>query len=234
MKPFHGKPPAARPSPARSQKHGEAGSILMETILVLPLLLMLLGGMFLLGDLALGRLVTQDAGRYEAWSTCAKVELPESADVFKFAETERFFGFEKFYSTGTDFSENKRATGNSWGWGRMGYAVSKSELPLWSAWVNVQHDVMSQNGDRMESEFELHGEDSIFAPSFDYHRIAPEIAESVDYDMEIYNRGAEAAEVEETVIAMDAHFAIEDEARGDAHGGRTPYARNPLLAGLAE
>ena len=234
MKSFQGKPPAARPLAARVQKHGEAGSILMETILVLPILLMLLGGMFLMGDLALGRLVTQDAGRYEAWSTCAKVEMPESEDVFKFAETEHFFSFEKFYSTGKDFSEGKRVTGNSWGWSRLGYAVSKAELPFWTDLINLQHDVLAMDGDRMGSEFDLHEDDSIFAPSFDYHRISKEIAESVDYDKDIYARDVTAAALEETVIAGDAVFGMEDEPKGEAHGERTPYVRNPMLVGLSK
>lgn len=222
------------PAIACGQAHGGGGSILMETILVLPILLMLLGGMFLLGDLLLARIVTQDAGRHEAWTTCARVEYKETDDAFRFAEADKFFGFEKFYSTGKDYADGKKATGNSWGWGRTGYAVSKSELPLWVGLVNTQHDVMSMDGDRMEEEFELHGEDSIFAPSFDFHRIAPEIAEDAGYDMDVYNRGAEAAAVEETAIAGDAHFAIVGGPQGEAHGERTPYTRNPLLAGLAK
>lgn len=223
--------PAKDPS---GSPQGVDGSILMETILVLPILLMLLGAVFLLGDLALARLVTQDAGRHEAWTTDARVQFAETMDAFKFAETENYFDIEKAYSTGRDFSDERLSTGNAWGWGRMGYAVSKSELPLWSALVNTQDDVMHTGGERMESEFGIHGEDSIFAPSFDYHRISPATAEMVGYDMDVYDRTRGAAAVEETAIAGDAHFGIAGAPQGDAHGARTVYNRNPLLMGLAK
>lgn len=210
------------------------GVILMETLLVLPLLLMLLGGMFLLGDLVLGRIVLQDAGRHEAWLTHCTRMYPSTKDSFKFAESDHVFKLTKAESKGFRPSDGGVAGGNSWGWGRSGYAAAKSELPLWTALINTQHDVMNQEGERMGSEFKMHDDDSLFAQSFDYHRIDAGDAAALGYDMNAYERSNPAIGLEETLIAGDVKFARPGALKGDAHGQRTAYQRSPSMAALAQ
>lgn len=210
------------------------GVILMETLLVLPILLMLLGGMFLLGDLVLARIVLQDAGRHETWLTVSTRAYPSTRDALEYAETDHAFHLEKTESTGFMPPDGSGAGGNSWGWGRRGFARGKSELPLWTALVNTQHDVMNGDGDRMEDEFELHGEGSVFAQSFDYHRISEGYASALGYPMDSFRRSNPVIDLEEEAIAGDSKFARPGGPKGRIHGQRTPYSRNPVLMSLSQ
>ncbi len=210
------------------------GSILMETILVLPLLLMLFGGLFMLGDLIVETLVVQDAGRHEAWTTHAMTRFPETTDAFKFEESDYAFKLGLIYSAGLSMPEGGGSGGNAWGWGRRGYAQASANLPFWAAFIDVQQEVMDLDGERMKSAFDFHGADSLFAPAFDYHRIGDHNAESVGYDANSYRRGVPVLDLEEQLVAGDAKFARQGGPKGEAHGSRTSYSRNPLLVSLTQ
>lgn len=218
----------------RSPAGGRRASVLMETVLVLPILLMLLGGLFLLGDLLLGKLVVQDAGRHEAWMTDTMLEFTPTKQAFTFAEIDHVFQLGMTVSEGFRGGDGGFSGGNSWGWGRRGYARASCELPFWTAIINLQHDVMDSAGDRMEDKFDLHSEDSFFAPSFDYHRISVQAAEEIGYDMNQYSRTTNAFLLEDELIAADARFARDVAAGANPHGEKTPYSRNPLLVFLSQ
>ncbi len=47
---------------------GERGSVLMETVIAIPLYIVLIGGMFWLGDLLLAKHKLVTADRYAAWN----------------------------------------------------------------------------------------------------------------------------------------------------------------------
>jgi len=63
MSPRFHSPPDRKPGPDR----GRSGSMLAETLLVLPLYLMLLGGLFIVGDLLLARIRGGMLDRTAAW-----------------------------------------------------------------------------------------------------------------------------------------------------------------------
>lgn len=91
--------PAASDTPplhgaSRRAVHSRIGSVLMETLLVLPLLLMLLGGLFILGDILLARLVSHDMDRTAAWVG--------GGTVYR-GDLEKSFGFALGLDAGTAF-----------------------------------------------------------------------------------------------------------------------------------
>ncbi len=108
----------------------------METILVLPLYLMLLGGMFVIGELLLGRYLAHDIDRALAWR--AKDRFGPTA----FDDT--VFG----YATGPNgifpkirmLARRKRSGywQNRWLATFGGRADVKVDTPWWSVFVNVQ------------------------------------------------------------------------------------------------
>ena len=220
-------------SARKSAKDSREGSVLMETILVIPILLMLLGGLFLLGDRLLGMLVVQDAGRYVAWTTYGRREFPDARKVFRYAEEKGVFEMKRFYSVNYRHTEAATSDGNNWGWGREAYATASSDRPLWTALVDVQKTTMSTGEEPTESKAEFHGEDSLFAPSFDYHRVSESVADSLGGDSVALRRSLPTVNLQETAIAFDSRFAREP-TRGDKHGERTPYSRNPVLSALGE
>ena len=61
---------------------GKAGSILAETLLVLPLFLVLLGGLFVVGDLLSGRILQHDMDRVAAWVGASLVFRGNLESVF--------------------------------------------------------------------------------------------------------------------------------------------------------
>jgi len=61
----------------KSLKHNRRGSVLMETILVIPVLLVLLGGVLWLGQLQINRARLLAADRYMAWNLANRHRFPE-------------------------------------------------------------------------------------------------------------------------------------------------------------
>ena len=204
----------------------------METILVLPILFMLLGGLFFLGDRMLGMLVVQDAGRYVAWTTYGRRAFPDPRFSFRFAESKGVFEMGLFYSVNYRHAQGETADGNNWGWGREAYATASSDLPLWASLLDVQNAVMSMGDAPTKSKATLHEEGTLFAPAFDYHRIPEDVAASLGGDPTL-DRSAPAKDLQEFAIVFDSRFAREP-TRGDKHSPRTAYRRNPVLSVLCE
>ena len=217
----------------------------METVLVLPIYMMLLGGLFIVGDVMLGRLVLQASGRYEAWATHAKCEMEKTVSVFKYAEVEPYFHLENDgadesppYSTGFRFTDGQRANGNMWAYARIGMTRAIVELPLWTAMFDVPRGAPSTGQDKTESKNRLHADGSTFCWGFDYHRISESDIAELGGNPDLYRRSnpctspeGSSLTLQEMVIVYDSHFG--DKVSGEEpHDGRQPYKRNPILGAL--
>ncbi len=61
-------PPATTAARRKLHGHGERGSVLMETVIAIPLFLVLIGGMFWLGELMLAKHKLVASDRFAAWN----------------------------------------------------------------------------------------------------------------------------------------------------------------------
>lgn len=150
------------------------GSVLMETVLVLPLLLLVLGGMLMMGDILHGRLHLLTIDRVAAWSPESRFETGRG-DIFKswFRHLERHTalhlekGFMDFYDEGAarhivdpgyyiDKSWMKRSSpkGTEWLDFAGGRANARVEVPMWAAMANT-HSVVFQQGDYLSADWRL-------------------------------------------------------------------------------
>ena len=166
------------PSPRRNgicaAYAGRRGSVLMETILVVPLFLMLLGGMFVLGDLVMGKLLQLDLDRAVAWRATDRFG-PDAFvnDAFKHAVGRD--GVDKPPALhGYNDDNGSVRSGNSWVEFRFGRSDVQVDAPWWTAYLDVQN-VMVGDEDRFQSSFKLDSVDDKFltgARSFVFRRRA--------------------------------------------------------------
>ena len=107
------------------------GSVLMETVLVIPLYIAFLSGIFLLGDLELGRNHLIAADRLGVWLSGTRHEEMESDEV-KEKMSEAFFSKEQF-AEGTEV-ESLRMNPEKVKWYSIvrGGAKLKMVLPQWA------------------------------------------------------------------------------------------------------
>ena len=110
---------------------GAQGSVLMETVLVIPLYIAFLSGIFLLGDLELGRSHLMAADRFGVWLSGTRHAEMESDEVKK-EMSEAFFPDEQF-AEGTEV-ESLRLNPEDVNWYRIvrGGAKLKMVLPQWA------------------------------------------------------------------------------------------------------
>lgn len=147
---------------------GRSGVILMETLLVLPILLMLLGGLFVIGDLLMGRLVAHEIDRTLAWRVKERFSYVPSRPATAFDESafshipgphgikeDPGLGLFAYEATGSGM-------GNLWSSVFAGRSDVQVDVPWWVNLVNVQDAVMGdpQNPDRMESSYKLNSGDN--------------------------------------------------------------------------
>ena len=143
------------------------GSILMETILVLPLFLMLLGGMFVLGDLMMGRLLQLDADRVVAWRAVDRfvpdselhpdMSIPDAFDRDIGRDgVDKKPGFVAY----NDDHETPHV-GNVWTEFMSGRSEVIVDVPWWTAYLDVQN-VMVGDKDRFQSSFKLDSDNGEF------------------------------------------------------------------------
>lgn len=107
------------------------GSVLMETILVIPLYIAFLSGIFLLGDLELGRNHLIAADRFGVWTSGTRHAETES-DETKKKTSEAFFS-EKQFAEGTEV-ESLLLNPEDAGWYSIvrGGVKLKMVLPQWA------------------------------------------------------------------------------------------------------
>lgn len=115
----------------RGKTSGERGSVLMETILVIPLYIAFLSGIFMLGDLALGRSRLNAGDRFAVW-LAGNRHLNKDDQAVKSAASKAFFPKGEFADGTTlkSFSSNKRKV-NFYAVVR-GSSKLKLALPAWA------------------------------------------------------------------------------------------------------
>ena len=107
------------------------GSVLMETILVIPLFIAFFSGICMLGELGYSRIRLASADRYAVWTAGTRHEQ-RGDDEIKNDVTKAFFPSGDF-SEGTKI-ESFRSSSNASNWYAVvsGGARLKSVLPLWA------------------------------------------------------------------------------------------------------
>ncbi len=220
------------PTPARTSSgerrrpsDGRSGVVLMETILVLPLLLALLGGLFVVGELAMGRLVSQEMDRALAWRAADRFGPTDfDADAFSHVVgahgiTQRP-GLHAFEATGSGM-------GNKWSSVFAGRSDVEVEVPWWINFVNAHDDVRGdpKHPNRLESRFKLTSTDEQFdqaARTYVFRR-----RDDSDDKGNAYWRGKPTEALRWLDIVGDkmAGKTVSSES-----GGRTPAYRRSALA----
>lgn len=148
------------------------GSVLMETVLVLPLLLLVFGGLFVLGDVIHGRLHLSTVDRMAAWTPESRFECGHTNIV---ARTFRFLGLhtalilEKAYSDWYDSGDEKQLRCTEWLDFTGGRAYARTEVPIWAAMANT-HNVVNgaANGESLSSTWRYHVRDGVGSPVREY------------------------------------------------------------------
>ena len=107
------------------------GSILMETLLVIPLYIAFLSGIFLLGDLGLGRARLTAADRYSVWTAGCRHDEKDD-DAVKNETTQSFFPDGEFAEGTKIDSFRSRKTRVNWYALVRGSASLKLALPVWA------------------------------------------------------------------------------------------------------
>ena len=113
-------------------KNVERGSVLMETILVIPLFIAFFSGIFVLGDLMLGRNRLTAADRFAVWLAGCRFADMDDGEI-KSAASDSFFGSGAF-ADGTrlqSFKSKKERV--NWYALVRGTGELKITLPVWAA-----------------------------------------------------------------------------------------------------
>ena len=231
-----------------------SGSVLMETVIVLPILLLLLGGLFIFGDMAHGRLHLTTVDRAAAWASDNRFAEPTFKDWFGFIpkttalRIERVKGVEIVFDAKDTAGEKKAKAamlhGNRWLGFYGGYGHAKVTVPFWVGSANA-HNILfgGSEEDRFKEEYRLFtyseqdvggstekkaGDYREFGRSFVAHRGA------MPGGTNAFNRTAEVKDLAWLTIVGDSWcggIAPSESMRGRAAGRnfhRHPYA---LLVG---
>lgn len=140
-------------------RRSEAGTVLMETVIVIPLYMILLGGIFWIGDLIVTRQQLVVAERYVAWNTGLRYNDKGKTD----AET-----IHRLFFTDADGSPNpwhKPSASDGkidktfdWSHAASGQVKLKVNLPDWLRYMfNTGHDIYDSGAP--EQVQELRGRD---------------------------------------------------------------------------
>lgn len=233
--------PTPEKLPLRSARHGDVddgrrGSILMETILVLPLYLMLLGGMFIVGDLLMGRLLQQDMDRALAWRAVDRFAGGFDEGAFKDAIGENGVAGGEDLPELHAFNDDggRTSIANRWLEFSSGRADVQVDTPWWANLLDVQ-DIMlgdPENPDRFQRSFKLNSVDDAFlerARSYVFRRRASSNATSG-----VWSRSSAAQDLAWIGILFDslAGTAISGSAP-PAESVSKPYRRSPFAIAVS-
>ena len=142
------------------------GSVLMETVIVLPILLLLFGGLFILGDMAHGRLHLTAVDRAAAWGSDNRFAEPEFKSWLAFVPKTTSLRIERVRAdevlASADDAKSEAAAkaqmlhGNSWLAFYGGYAHAKVAVPFWYGSANA-HGILfgGSEEDRFKDEYRL-------------------------------------------------------------------------------
>jgi len=135
---------------------GVQGSVLMETVLVLPVLLLLLGGLFILGDLALGRLHLGTVDRAAAWGSGSRFSEPSFRSWFAYVPKTSALEIERVRAGEPVTTNGVSLRGNRWLGFYAGYAHGKVAVPFWIGMANARNIMVSgPEEDRFREEWKL-------------------------------------------------------------------------------
>jgi len=123
---------------------GELGSVLMETILVIPLYIAFFSGIFMLGDLALGRSRLNAGDRFAVWLAGDR-HVNQDDDAVKKAASGAFFPKSDFAEGTSLESFSSHKTKVNFYAVVQGAAKLKLALPAWA--VNSRKSVLMMFGD---------------------------------------------------------------------------------------
>lgn len=142
------------------------GSILMETVLVLPILLLVFGGLFIVGDIAHGRLHLTTIDRAAAWESGNRFSEPKFKDWFAFVPKTASLRIERVkaelvMAEARDTKGERKAKegmlhGNNWLGFYGGYGHAKVTVPFWYGSANA-HNLLfgGLKKDRFKEEYRL-------------------------------------------------------------------------------
>lgn len=129
-------------------ERGDAGSVLMEGVLVLPLYLAMLGALFIAGELAHARQTLLAVERSITW--LAGDRFSDHRDTGIMQMLERYVPKRDFHPPGGDIHvdelrRGRNVVGNTWLNGYAGYAVMDVQVPWWQGLANAE-DAMYLRG----------------------------------------------------------------------------------------
>ena len=124
----------------------DAGVIMMETILSLPIYIILLACVFYLGELCLSRLTLTHGERLRLWESGLRHSPTPVADrdIFYFSNLGNTFINTSSFSTVNSFSST--SSSNGWGQIRTGKASLQTQRSLWSWGANVSAENTTSYG----------------------------------------------------------------------------------------
>lgn len=163
---------------------GRTGSVLLETVLVLPLLLLLFGGLFIVGDILHGRLHQLTLDRVAAWSPESRFEVgrkdlfrqwfrhlrPHTALRLEQAFTDLYNGegtggaddggqFDDWFAC--PMPGGKSLRGTEWLDVAGGRSYARVDVPMWAAMANTHAVVNGRDrGEWLSSEWRLQVDES--------------------------------------------------------------------------
>ena len=133
------------------------GSVLMETVLVLPVLLLLFGGLFVLGDLALGRLHLGVADRAVSWASANRFAEPSFRSWFAYVPGTSALRLERVRAgEPAALTNGVSLRGNRWLGFYAGYANGEVDVPFWIGMANAHNVLVSgPKEDRLRENWKL-------------------------------------------------------------------------------
>jgi len=144
----------------------EAGTILLETLLVLPIYMVLLGGIFWIGELAFTRHTLLSADRLAAWSMGNRLAHQSEGQVESLLKNEKIFEEAREQELEVKDGKSDLLGDVSW-WKRShAYAQATQRIPVWAegwyaaSWQEGDADVEAET-EHSDTEMLLRGRTNI-------------------------------------------------------------------------
>lgn len=231
-----------------------SGSVLMETLLVLPVLLLVFGGLFILGDMAHARMHLGLVDRAAAWSAGGRFAEPSFREWFAYVGQTSALRPEYVkagqpraatHERGSEGEERARLDmprGNHWLGFHAGYAHAKAAIPFWVGMANAHSTVFGgPEEERFADERRFYvydrdvkeagrsaGDYREFGRAFAVHRIP------VDEGTGTWSRAAPAVNLAWQSVVGDRWCGTDVSSGIDASAPGVAFRRHPLALFLGE
>lgn len=236
-------------------RRSSAGSVLLETLFVLPILLLLFGGLFVLGDLAHSRLHLEAVDRGAAWGSNSRFSEPVFREWFRYAAQTSALRLERVKSgrpravtheRGSQGEERARLDmprGNHWLGFYAGYAHAKASIPFWVGMANAHSTLFGgPEEDRFADERRLHvyeedvpgtdikaGDYREFGRAFAVHR-----APGVSGASNVWSRHVPAQNLAWQAVVGDRWCGTDVSSGVSPHAPGSSFRRHPIALFLGE